>query len=282
MIVAVIGCSQGCGRLTTIALAKRGVQVRALARTTDKSRAALEPDLSSEERARISYMTFDVTTEVDNMASALRDCDAVIFAASASHLRPFGFGNAHPQSPQYVDYLGVKKVAHACVKNQVYRMVLISSFDADKKMMWVNVALNSLLGNVSSFKVKGEEALRETFKSANKKVGDLEQGQYTYAIIRPGFLKNRKGAGPGKIKAGGRIKGSIGIAREDVAEICAEAAVSGVPVGTYDFTTHTGKPKGGYWVEKRNRTPVANSWKELLEHARSLESLGKKRDVVQN
>lgn len=282
MLVAVIGVSQGCGRLTVLALARRGMQVRALARTPSKARTALESDLNDTEKALITYESLDVTTDADTIAKALSGCNAVIFAASGSHKVPFGLGVNHPQSPKFVDYKGVEKVAEACVKTNVKRMVLLSAFDADRGLLWANFLLNTLMSNVIAFKAKGEESLRSIFKEANEKVNNASD-RFTYAIVRPGSLRNREPVGPGMIKVGGRISGRIGISRRDVAEVCAECAVSDVPKDcTFDCTQHMRKPQDGFWVEGDKRTPVAESWKQLMETTSSWESMMEKRSDTED
>ena len=279
MLVAVIGVTQGCGKLIVASLARRGVRVKALARTPSKAENVLTPELTPDQQKLVGYAALDVTSDVDAIASALQDSSAVIFAASGSHKKPFGLGVNHPQSPQFVDYLGAKKVAEACVKINIKRYVLLSAFDADRGFFWANFMLNALFSNVIMFKAKGEEALRTIFKDANEKLGQRRSKKFTYAIVRPGGLRNRKPAGPGYIKVGGRINGSIGISRGDVAEICVECAVDNSPVDcTFDCTQFNGQPKDGCWMEKGKRIPQANSWKELLENVESWESIMAKKD----
>ena len=84
-----------------------------------------------------------------------------------------------------------------------------------------------------------------------------------------------------KIKVGGRVARRIGINRSDVAEICAECAVSDVPTDcTFDCTQHAGEPKDRFWVERDQRTSVAKSGKHLLENITLWESTVEKKKTT--
>lgn len=86
-------------------------------------------------------------------------------------------------------------------------MLLTGSFDTGKKLR-INVMLSSYLGNVSSFNVKGERALRETLKSTSRIRRGVTLRRAIHVrnrCIRPGLLKNRE-LGRGGARWGREIK----------------------------------------------------------------------------
>eukprot|EP01038_Epipyxis_sp_PR26KG_P005604 gene5604-7736_t len=155
----------------------------------------------------IETVKFADVTKIDSLEGALAGSSAVVFAASASNKG----GNA-----KQVDYLGVENVAKECIRLGIPRLIVISSGAVTKPDSF-GYKITNLFGGIMDYKLKGENSLRELYKS---------QPSLSYAIVRPGGLQDGDAEGPSAIELnqGDTIIGEIN--RADVAQFVAQAAIS--------------------------------------------------------
>jgi len=105
-------------------------------------------------------------------------------------------------SPERVDYAGVKALAEAAKAAGVSQFILVSSMGVTHP----EHQLNAMLDNILEWKLKGEEAVRAT--------------GIPYTIVRPGALTNEPGGQRGvRIMQGDPIDGEGSISRADVAAV---------------------------------------------------------------
>lgn len=158
--VGVIGVTHGCGLLTTLALARRGKNVRALTRSITRAKLSVEPKFGDKDAEKIEYVRLDVVKGEEVIGTAIDGCSAVVFAASATHQTPFGIGKSKEESPEMVDGKGLENVATACVAKGVKRLVILSTYDADRKWIVPNVMLDVLANSLVKWKKYGEAAVK--------------------------------------------------------------------------------------------------------------------------
>ena len=186
-LVLVAGATGGTGQhIVEQALAK-GYRVRALVRDEDAARTLFGD--------RVRYVVGDVR-KPRTLPAAVRGADYVISALGSS-------GRRDPEnSPERVDYAGVKALAEAARKAGVRQFVLVSAMGVTRP----DHPLNSELDNVLQWKLKGEEALRAT--------------GLVYTIVRPGTLTNEPGGRAGLRIMQGDPPDVVGrISREDLASV---------------------------------------------------------------
>ncbi|MBZ0284434.1 MAG: SDR family oxidoreductase [Anaerolineae bacterium] len=186
--ILVAGATGGVGRAVVSKLAERKMPVRVLARDAMMARELFSPT--------VEIVPADAT-KPDSLKGLFSDIYGVICTIGAK--APHG-----PDSPQHVDYEGVLHLVEAAKAAHIAHFVLVSSIGVTQP----NHRLNQMFNNVLNWKLKGEDALRES--------------GLVYTIVRPGGL----GDVPGGKRAlqfdqGDRMSGRI--SRADVAEICLRA-----------------------------------------------------------
>lgn len=195
-IVLVAGATGRTGQQIVKHLLAQDYPVRVLVRDRQKALDRLPPS--------VEIVVADIRN-IDQVAEAVNGVEDVISAIGS--VSPTG-----PNSPEFVDYGGVKNLVIASVDAGVDQFVLMSSLSATK----VHHHLNEIFGNVLIWKHKGENVLRES---------GLE-----YTIVRPGGLRSDPARQDALLfdqgdrlekfdEDGKRIGEAPYIAREDVAEI---------------------------------------------------------------
>lgn len=189
--VLVIGATGGTGREVVRQALARGQLVRALVRDEARARALLGPD--------VQLVVGDVRTGV-GVREATRGVDYVV-SALGSNVR-----NDPENTPERVDYGGIRDLATAAAAAKVKHFVLVSSMGVTHE----DHPLNKMFGNILQWKLKGENALRTS--------------GVPYTIVRPGGLIDTAGAAaPVRFMQGDDIRVSGRIARADVATVALEA-----------------------------------------------------------
>lgn len=187
----VVGATGGTGREVVSQALARGMKVRALVRDEAKARERLGDS--------VEYVTGDVRTGV-GVAAAVKGVDYVV-SALGSNVR-----NDPQNTPERVDYGGVKALAEAAAAARVKHFVLVSSMGATH----VDHPLNKMFGNILVWKFKGEEALRAS--------------GVPYTVVRPGGLRDAPGGAAGvKAFQGDDLRNQGSIPRADVATVCLAA-----------------------------------------------------------
>lgn len=188
--VLVAGATGQTGLAIVAGLRAEGYAIRALVRDANTARQALGDD--------VELVVGDVK-DAATLAPALRDATAVISAVGARAAKGV-------DSPEAVDYEGIRNLARAAAEARVQHVVLVSSRGVTQE----GHVLNRLFGNVLVWKLKGEDALRAS--------------GIPYTIIRPGGLINAPGGDRELVfEQGDKITGESTIARADVARICVTA-----------------------------------------------------------
>lgn len=185
--VLVAGATGQTGQLVVQELRAEGFRIRALVRDADKARATLGDD--------VELIVGDVKDPA-SLAPAMRGADAVISTIGAR-------GAKGPDSPEAIDYGGVRNLAEAAAAARVQQFVLVSSRGATQE----DNTLNRMFGNVLIWKLKGEDALRAS--------------GVAYTVIRPGGLINVPGGDKAiMFEQGDPVVRDSTIARADLARIC--------------------------------------------------------------
>lgn len=190
--VLVAGATGQTGRLVVQQLLAEGYSVRALVRDTAKAQEALGD--------KVQLVQGDIK-EPATLGPAVAHVDAVISAVGAKAARG-------PDSPEFIDYGGVKNLAEAAAKAKVKQFVLMSSRSVTQE----NHPLNKMFGDVLKWKLKGENALRGS--------------GVPYTVIRPGGLLPATAPGGQKtvvFEQGDAQAAQTTISRADVATICVQA-----------------------------------------------------------
>ena len=182
--VLIAGATGGLGQHVVQKLLRLNQSSVALVRNISNARTLLGP--------QVSLIVGD-TREPGTLTAPLQGVRYVICATGTK--APLG-GN----SPEHVDYEGVRNLVEAARAARVERFVLVSSIAVTKPDHPLNA-----FGKVLTWKLKGEEALRSS--------------GLAYTIVRPGGLTDEPGGYHGlKIDQGDRMMGRI--SRADVAEVC--------------------------------------------------------------
>jgi len=191
-LVLVAGASGRTGQLIVRELVANGYRVRALVRDADRATSAPGED-------GIEYAVGDVRQRA-TLDSAMRGVRYVISAIGAV---PKEKGN----SPEFVDYGGVRNLAESAAAAKVEQLVVISSAGVTQK----DHVLNRMFDNVLIWKGKGEDAVRSS--------------GVPYTIVRPGGLTDKPGGQSGlRLEQGD--KGTGMIPRGDLARVCVAALKS--------------------------------------------------------
>jgi len=188
--VLVFGATGGTGRRVVAQLLGQGRSVRAFVRDEASAREKLGDG--------VEYVTGDVRQPA-TVRPALVGVKWVISAIGSS-----GRARDPSNSPEAVDFGGVKTIADEAAAAGVEHMVLVSSMGASVE----DHPLNEMFDNVLRWKFKGEEALRNS--------------GVPYTIIRPGGLTEEPG-GKSEIRIFAEDAGEGRIPRADVASVCVAA-----------------------------------------------------------
>lgn len=190
-LVLVAGATGGTGQAVVEKALVEGYIVRVLVRDVEKAKRLFTD--------RVDYVEGDVR-EARSLGSAVRGVRYVISAVGSS-------GARDPEnSPELVDFAGVKALAEAAKQANVEQFVLTSSLGVTHP----DHPLNQMFDNVLQWKLRGEDALRAT--------------GLNYTIVRPGGLTNDAG-GQRRIKVmQGDAKDADGrISRADLAAVLVNA-----------------------------------------------------------
>lgn len=189
--ILVVGATGGTGKEVVRQAREAGYKLRALVRDADKARALLGSD--------VELVVGDVRTGA-GVAAAVRGVDYVV-SALGSNVR-----NDPSNTPERVDYGGVRDLVNAAASAKVKHFVLVSSMGVTHD----DHPLNKMFGNILVWKRKGEEAVRAS--------------GVPYTIVRPGGLLDTPGGKAG-IRAfqGDDLKNNGRIPRADVAAVCLNA-----------------------------------------------------------
>lgn len=186
----VAGATGQTGRLIVAELRKEGYAVRALVRDPGKAREIL-----GDQAQLVQGDIKDPAT----LGPAMKNVSVVLSAVGAR-------GAKGPDRPEAIDYQGVKNLAEAAAAARVQQFVLVSSRGVTQE----DNPLNKLFGDVLKWKLKGEDALRDS--------------GVPYTIVRPGGLLNGTGGQAAIVfEQGDSGRGQSTITRADVATICVQA-----------------------------------------------------------
>jgi len=188
--VLVAGATGQTGRLIVSELLASGYTVRALVRDTAKGRQLLGD--------KVELVQGDVRDPA-TLTAAFAGTDAAISAIGAR-------GAKGLESPEAIDYQGVKNLVDAAAASRAQQFVLVSS----RSVTQPDNPLNKMFGNVLIWKLKGEDALRAS--------------GVPYTIVRPGGLGNAAGGDKDIVfEQGDTVSAQTTITRADVARICVQA-----------------------------------------------------------
>jgi len=186
-LVLVAGATGGTGQAVVDLAVAQGYRVRALVRDEAKARMLFGD--------RVQYVTGDVR-QPRSLKRAVKGVTEVICTVGSNVQRD------PENSPERVDYAGVKALAEAAKAAGVSQFILVSSMGVTHP----EHQLNAMLDNILEWKLKGEEAVRAT--------------GIPYTIVRPGALTNEPGGQRGvRIMQGDPIDGEGSISRADVAAV---------------------------------------------------------------
>lgn len=207
-LVLVAGATGKTGKHMVKHLLAEGYAVRALVRNEEKAINMFGDT--------VEIRVADITDAAAVM-SATRGVQHVLSAIGSA-------APAGPNSPEFVDYGGVKNLIEASVAAGVDQFVMVSSMGATKK----DHPLNKRFGNVMVWKLKGEDLLRAS--------------NIAYTIVRPGGLTNDTGRQSALLLDQGDEMEAGRISRDDVAEICVAALSSPDARGkTFEVVTEEGE-----------------------------------------
>ncbi len=193
VVVVVAGATGRTGRLLLAELRRQpGFAIRPLARDVEQARAEIGNEYA--------WVAADITRP-ETLAPALRGATLVLSAIGATE-------RSGPNSPEFVDYGGVRNLTDAAREAGVRHLVLASSMGVGSGGGMLGRFLNLLSGDALKWKARGEEYLRRSGLS--------------YTIVRPGGLTDDPGGGQG-IELQQGDQGSGRIARADVAAIMVAA-----------------------------------------------------------
>ena len=187
-LVLVAGATGKTGRFVVEELLANGFRVRAFVRDTDKAREILHDD--------IEFAKGDVKNR-ESIDAALGGVASMIIAIGSTRGDP-------DNSPEHVDYGGVKNLIEGAADAGVDQFVLVSSGGVTHE----EHVLNEMFDNILVWKFKGEEAVRNS--------------GVDYTIVRPGGLVNKPGGQTQVVfQQGDNVEGII--PRADVAQVCVQA-----------------------------------------------------------
>ena len=183
-LVLVAGATGRTGRVVVEELLAQGFKVRAFVRDIERARTVLPKN--------IEYSQGDVRQRA-TIDPALNGVTAIICTIGASLGDP-------DNTPELVDYGGVRALADAAADAGLEHFVLVSSGGATQR----DHVLNQRFNNVLIWKFKGEEVVRNS--------------GVPYTIVRPGGLTDEPGGGKSLVLLqGDKRLGTI--SRKDVARV---------------------------------------------------------------
>jgi len=206
--ILVVGATGGTGKEVVRQALESGYRVRALVRDADKARAQLGSD--------VELVVGDVRTGA-GLEAAVLGVDYVV-SVLGSNVR-----NDPTNTPERVDYGGVRDLVNAAASAKVKHFVLVSSMGVTHD----DHPLNRMFGNILVWKRKGEKAVRAS--------------GVPYTIVRPGGLLDAPG-GKADIRAfqGDDLKNNGRIPRADVAAVCLNALGNSRAAGkTFEIVSGT-------------------------------------------
>ncbi len=210
--VLVAGATGGTGQAVVKHLLLEGYDVVTMVRNEEKARG-LWGDT-------VAYRVADVR-EPDQLIEAMTGADYVITSIGSSR-------NDAANGPEAVDYGGVRNLADVAAALEVKQFVLVSSSGVTQPDHF----LNKMFDNILQWKLKGENALRES--------------GVPYTIVRPGGLIDKPGAQSTVVFAQGDTTSGT-ITREDVGIICVEALQSPAAIGKTFETYAESEPNTPDW-----------------------------------
>jgi hypothetical protein len=140
--VVVLGATGATGQECVNALVQRNMKVRAVVRSTTNSKGKIFS--VPEKGADLVEVVIGDVSKREDLESVIKGASGVIFAASASKKG----GN-----PQKVDYQGLVDTAQICIKQNVPRLVVVSSGGVSKPDSSIYRLLN-LFGEIMFYKFK--------------------------------------------------------------------------------------------------------------------------------
>jgi len=193
-LLLVAGASGQTGRLVLEQAEREGYRVRAMARDPEKARNEIGDSWE--------WMKGDVR-EPATLASVMAGVTYVICAIGATE-------RSGPNSPEFVDFGGVRNLTDAARAAGVRQFVLISSAGTGGGGGAFGWLLNTvLMPGILDWKAKGEQYLRAS--------------GLDYTILRPGGLTQDPGGRAGLRFTQGDTLGGGTIARADVAMLAVHA-----------------------------------------------------------
>lgn len=162
----------------------------------------------------VTYVECDIGNDALS-DEQLSGADAVVWAAQCTARCPI-LGHPGPQGPRAIEYEAFGRLTEASACSGVKRFVVISSLSADRKWSWINVLLNTVLGQVVYWKYQGERKLATVCSQPGVRM--------KYTILRMAGLNNNPKVGPGVVEIFGRVLGHR-VSRNDATEIAAVSAV---------------------------------------------------------
>lgn len=167
-LVLVAGATGQTGQHVMAQALKAGLRVRGLSRDVSRARQIVSGDYD--------WVTGDVR-EPQSLAPAMRNATYVICTIGATE-------RSGPNSPEFVDYGGVRNLADAARAAGVQQFVLVSSVGVGGGGGAFSWVLNTvLMPGILDWKAKGEQHLRAS--------------GVPYTIVRPGGLTNDPGGESG-------------------------------------------------------------------------------------
>eukprot|EP00282_Hemiselmis_andersenii_P046198 CAMPEP_0172092814 /NCGR_PEP_ID=MMETSP1043-20130122/25638_1 /TAXON_ID=464988 /ORGANISM="Hemiselmis andersenii, Strain CCMP441" /LENGTH=260 /DNA_ID=CAMNT_0012755551 /DNA_START=385 /DNA_END=1164 /DNA_ORIENTATION=+ len=224
--VAVIGASRGTGLQCVLALARKKIPCRAVARDVSACQSAVFAALQAPLRKYVVFHKADVT-EPGTLLSAVQGCQGVINCATASAWWRLPF-QEDINTPPHVDYHGAVAVAGACAAAKVPRYVMVSSAAVNRPQDWFHMQRNALCGRIMDWKLLGEQG---TVKVLDAVSSSSASQPLSLTIVRPGALTDKS------------LSGSL--PRADLASICVEAVFNQDAKGLV-FEVVSGKQGGNY------------------------------------
>lgn len=189
--VLVIGATGRTGREVVLKSLEAGYRVRALVRDELRARASLGSE--------VTLIVGDVRTG-EGITKAIDGADFIV-SALGSNVR-----NDPSNTPELVDYGGVRRLAEKAAESKIRHFVLVSSMGATHR----DHPLNRMYSNILTWKLKGEDTLKAS--------------GVPYTIVRPGGLTEARGGEflPTMMQ-GDDLSRQGRIARADVAAIAVAA-----------------------------------------------------------
>ncbi|MCG7337023.1 SDR family oxidoreductase [Sporosarcina sp. ACRSM] len=137
----------------------------------------------------VEAVVADLEGSVDEFATAMQGCDAVIFSAGSG-------GHTGPDKTLLVDLDGAVKSMEAAEKVGIHRYVMVSAIQAHNRESWANSPIKPYM-------------VAKHFADKSLMASNLN-----YTIVRPGALTNDTGTG--RVSASENLQRDS-IPREDVA-----------------------------------------------------------------